>query len=533
MASSEANPPESPIYFSPLLTDVLALAAPVVTGLVTGDWLDALLGPFLGPAVKGRPKFQVTDQIIQHLAGSPFPPVRELAQSIFNLARQGAPVSSSDPQVRAAFARAIRRTISQILELYPLAGDYAHVARMVASLFAGGGQGETAIGTLDRVLARAAVRAAQPAFANPLLGVRPVRTVLSLAPTRSGARVGRPGARRAAVFVPRAPAPSPESELSALAARVRQAILSLPPAVRDALYGLQEALAALDLLAHGQMPNLTQLTALGTVLFTIITSGQDLTMAGLARLLMLALERSAVAAGLARLASQANYEIKRFARYLVHQPGALLREVMPAPQGGGAVSPPPSPFSYQPRYSPPGEIPTLDQTGECKTCSRTGREIAHQEGELQHEIQVETAQETAQQLGQIQKQIDDLRKLEQLPASQRDIPRELQQKQQLLRELQQMPQGGQGELLPPGPQGGQGELLPPAGQGGGVPTLEPPPQAQQPAQQPLESPTPPAPPAVTFCVGCQDQEDAILFLNGEPSRCSVIPGSTKVAQAAA
>ena len=178
----------------------------------------------------------------------------------------------------------------------------------------------------------------------------------------------------------------------------------------------------------------------------------------------------------------------------------------------------------QPAGPPPGlPVPILDQTSDCPSCTPRGRlqkQLQEQEQRTLRDIEREQGQLTEEQLSQ---QSDELSKLEQFetqPASQRDIQKELSQKNQVLQQIRQEQSqiGGQPAPQPSGPQPAPGQP---------APQLQP--ESSQTAQREIESElheqhdhTP-----VQFCVGCKSQEDAILFLNGEPSQCSVIPGSTK------
>lgn len=126
-----------------------------------------------------------------------------------------------------------------------------------------------------------------------------------------------------------------------------------------------------------------------------------------------------------------------------------------------------------------------------------------EQDQLKKEIQIERQQNTDQQLEQIGQELEQLQELEQQPLSQRDVSKELQRKAELQAQLDQL--GNQTAEQPSSP-----APFVPA-------NIE---QFPIPQRQPSQEP-------ITFCVGCQSNEDAILFLNGEPSACSVIPGSTK------
>jgi len=176
----------------------------------------------------------------------------------------------------------------------------------------------------------------------------------------------------------------------------------------------------------------------------------------------------------------------------------------------------------------PFEVPTLDQTKPCPECEQgltAGQraqlqEIRAQQTQLSKELQTEQSQQLEEQLTEQEQELTNLQQLETQPASTRNITQEIQQKEQIgeqlgqeLQELQLQPPGSQPTQVPPGQ----------------VPTLE----GNQVAQQ-IESQIGAIEAAkkvgVQFCVGCASSEDAILFLNGEPSQCSVMPGSTKELQ---
>jgi hypothetical protein len=193
---------------------------------------------------------------------------------------------------------------------------------------------------------------------------------------------------------------------------------------------------------------------------------------------------------------------------------------------GQIGKPPPGPL---PVIEPqPGLAPLLDTTTPCETCDggRKSKEIR----ELKQEIETETQQLQTVTLDQVQEQIDQLKQLETQPASQRDIQSELRQKQELLQQLEQLQQGGGGgqpDIIPPG---GQPEAVPPP-PGSTVESLCPPgthsvAREDDPSHRVCVQDTQTGPErSVKFCVGCKTAEDAVLFLNGEPAACSVVPGT--------
>lgn len=504
-----------PLQAAPLgfLSAAAIAAGPVISGLLSGNWLDAFLGPFLGPALQGRPKIENTQIVAARYLESRIPILRHLGQQLERFVSAQVPLSSSSAAVQQQFARMFRAALAAILEQYPLAGTYQQIGQLLARTHVGG-QSAQALAELTRRIVGAAVRQTEQVYATPILGVRPVATIIPMRPRGLAAR----RAPRA-IFV--APAPQPEADIPSrfvsavadAAHRMLALLAALPAETRRVLVGLEEALHGLEALASGRFPSLTQLLALGGVLSVLLAGPEEATFAAVGRLLMLAIERSALAAGIGQMASWANGELRRLARSIPSmfgQPG-LRASLLPSGQFGA-----------------PYEAPTLDQTGECLTCSPQGRQIAREERALRQEIQTEESQQTAQQIQQAQNEIDRLRQLESQPPAQRDIPAELEQKRNLLRQLERLGQQvGQPTLPAPQPSIG------PSGEQ--VPTLQPSPEGAPPQgpgpQLPGSGPEPaPAPlgPKVSFCVGCQDEEDAILFLNGEPAKCSVIPGSTKV-----
>ena len=151
----------------------------------------------------------------------------------------------------------------------------------------------------------------------------------------------------------------------------------------------------------------------------------------------------------------------------------------------------------------------------CAECDPTGRGLVRQQQELQREIETETRQQQQQQIQQQQQEIERLKGLERQPPSTRDIPKEIAQKQALLdqiaRELSDIQAHQQGQQPSTSPLTPSADLPPMFG------------QETEPASIPGQQSLPPIEKPVIFCVGCQSQNDAFRFLNGEPSACSVIP----------
>lgn len=198
---------------------------------------------------------------------------------------------------------------------------------------------------------------------------------------------------------------------------------------------------------------------------------------------------------------------------------------------------------------------------DCPTCNPQQREQFHdlqqQQRDLQRELQTEKGQQQGKTLDDQRQQIDKLKDLETQPVQSRDIQKEIEQKMGLLNQignelaaLQHAIDGNPGSpptneiedhtghdhamddgSNPPGqnPPATQpytpGEVIEPdRGQSTGqLSELEHEQEEQQIflQQQPVGSGGDPTK-AVKFCVGCVTQDDALRFLNGEPSACSVM-----------
>lgn len=220
-----------------------------------------------------------------------------------------------------------------------------------------------------------------------------------------------------------------------------------------------------------------------------------------------------------------------FVRGFFSQPGGPPPFTPPGSQPFTPPGGPPLPPPGQPMQPP--EVPILDQSRPCSTCTPPPPEIRarlqSQRDLLRQEISTEQRQQLDKQVGQQSKQLEQLRNLESQPLEQRDIPRELEQKQQLLQQIENELQG-QPQEQPGGPPPGGGApelqgyhptqiapVQPPS-----VPQEPPPPVLTQ--RQPTgEFPHPLSPQVVKFCVACTSQQESLKFLNGEPSECSVVP----------
>lgn len=200
----------------------------------------------------------------------------------------------------------------------------------------------------------------------------------------------------------------------------------------------------------------------------------------------------------------------------------FLNAVLNAMRGQSGTqpsSPPPAPILAPQPFAP---LAPLLEHKPCEACMTPGQraQLQRERDQLRTEIQTEQQQNTTQQLDQVQQKLDQLRALESQPLEGRNVAQELQQKQQLAAELDQLDQTD--ELLQSGNQ--PLEPVPPGKQ---APLLREQPvtvverELEQAARNQLNSEP------MQFCVGCQSAEDAVLFLNGEASACSVIPGTTK------
>ena len=130
----------------------------------------------------------------------------------------------------------------------------------------------------------------------------------------------------------------------------------------------------------------------------------------------------------------------------------------------------------QPDIIPPGGQPQLLNDID-RLIHQTDDQIAK---ETQQDVNNTTPQAVEQEVDRIQRELNELKRLETIPASQRDIPSELQQKNTIKKRLKDL---------------------------------------KDKAKKVIQK--------VTFCVQCDDEQDALLFFNGEGdgSSCTVIPGS--------
>lgn len=201
--------------------------------------------------------------------------------------------------------------------------------------------------------------------------------------------------------------------------------------------------------------------------------------------------------------------------------------------------PPSRPTGFQPEQHfppspPPPPLPqlerqpakTLDLTKPCSTCG----EIKQLQRQTSRQIVTEENQGIQSRLDDITNQLATLQQLETQPAETRNIPDELAQKQAILTQLSQLSDiaesqsesqnaeqaqtAGAAQPTPvAGPQAGQVQSLATSGEA----------HAEQQLAESQAQPTQ----KIQFCVGCTSNEEAVKFLNGEPSECSVVQGSYK------
>lgn len=443
------------------------------TGLLTIDPLTAipglvlLIGELTGliPSFAGKPKLLDTIQAVQRLAQSSNPAIQQLAKNIGIYAKNGVPLSTSNPQQQAQIRGWIGGAVNTILQQRGIAPNAQNVGLLDQSI--------RNVLTSEIANSGRHIDAAIAQLGGGGGGAAP-------APVGLSAR--QPGLRRpltTPIIVRNAPQPQPGAP---------QLPEDTPGEVRQLFHQATEYLST------------TEIGQLAKCLFVNWKHGPEAAAYCLEELL-------------AHVVSQGGKQIIGAIQTYARQLGQALRGQprIPGPQPGGPA---------------PGlPVPILDQTSDCPSCTPRGRlqkQLQEQETRTLRDIEREQGQLTEQQLSQQSQELSRLEQFETQPAGQRDIPKELQRKQQVLQQIrnEEYQLGGQ----PAPQQPGQPEFPTPSQP---APQLQP--QSQQNAQHEIEQElhdqhdhVP-----VQFCVGCKSQEDAILFLNGEPSQCSVIPGSTK------
>lgn len=458
----------------------IPFTAPLAIGLAISE----LFGFDPLSVFSGRPKMLDTVQAVARLYQSRDPEVQQLARNLSILVKNGAPLSSGEPRIQAQIRDWIGGAVRTILDRYGLTNNPNAVGqldtairRVLTSEVATGGH------TVDNVIAQLAQtpRAPMPSLSLPR------RTPL----------------RNPATSLPAPPAPAAQ-----------------PPE--------QGIIAQLESLARTH-----PLLNLGVCLGLYYSGQEGLFLRCIEGLLAAQIEPEVRSI----ITNTRNY----FSRLFNRQP--IAPPPLPAPQPQPYTAPLPQPYQPPP---PPTDVHPMselnpqgtDWARPCPACDR----IARQRGEIQEEIQTETQQDLTSELDRIQRQIDQLGQLEQRPAESRNITQELAQKRQLLNQLDQLQQEATGQPAQTFPRVQPGEPPPLPQPTGHVELVCPPgthqchtdteceqygdcvPDSVQPAQQGGHDDTHEK---IQFCVGCNSQEDAILFLNGEPSQCSVIPGSTK------
>lgn len=424
------------------------------------------------PSFAGKPKLQDTVQGIQRLAQSQNPSIQQLARNLAIFARNGVPLSTSNPAQQAEIRQWIGGTVQTILQQQglPLSGanvtllDQA-IRNVLSSEVANpGSRIDSAVAQLGGHPVTPVTSQPQPA---PSLSLRPIRS------PNPGPTVAQPNV------------PSAERGFGS-----GQAIQWL---ISSGLFGGLGTLNAQDAeqLLH--------------CIISFIRHGPVAALACVGDLLARQVEQTA---------KKFLQDVLQFMR---GQPTPATLQGMPQGQPGGTPGGPlPGP---QPGI-PQQPAPILDQKSDCPECTPKGRQLRSQlrsqESRTLQDIRTEQEQLTEQQLTQQAQQLTQLEQTETQPQTVEQIQKSLQQKQQLL----QMEQQEEGQV------GGQ----PGTSYGGGgqpAPTLRP--SSAQAAQQEIsdELHSSEGQHGVQFCIGCQTMDDAVLFLNGEPSKCSVIPGTTK------
>lgn len=282
-------------------------------------------------------------------------------------------------------------------------------------------------------------------------------------------------------------------------------------------------------------------------------------------------------------------EIQRLGRVIVGGVQRLITApVTLGTQIGSIISPPPSYLQYIQQQRPPTEevLPTTFQPGtvsepppvfgtqfcpdcvpglrnqlrnQCPDCtpqdlarivSQCGTEctpesvlLRAQQEQTRKSIRTERQQETRSEIQQQQRQLEGYRQEEraiqtgQTGTSPTDIQRQIEEKQALLeqigQELQEIESQQASNQLPNVPpdntQLAQRAGPPQFGNSyqnqGYQPTASSSGSSRETGIFTAQPPPTPAPQPVVFCVGCQSQNDAFRFLNGEPSQCSVIPNT--------
>lgn len=424
------------------------------------------------PSFAGKPKLLDSVQAVQRLAQSRLPEVQQLAANLAIFVRNGVPLSTSNTAQQAQLRQWIGGAVQTLLAQRGLPATGQNVTLLDEAIRNVLTSEVAAPGSrIDQTIAQLGGSPGSPvttvsAQPPPSLSLRPIRSP-NPGPVTSGP-----------VSVPQPqPGAGWPSELTSLYQRL------------EPYLGLAEKASIV--------------LCLGTWVLAVASEGAFATTAAVTCLQKLAI-------GIA--AQGAKDILQALERYLNSFGGQPSMQ-----QPGGPVTAP------QPG-SPGQPAPILDQKSDCPSCTPQGRrlqrQLSQQKTQTLRDIQREQEQLTEQELTQQAQQLSQLESTETQPQSIQQIEQSLQQKQQVLQQIEQEQQtlGGQ-----PGGQPGS----PVTNVSQPAPQLQPSSSqaAQQEIQQELQQQQ--SSEAIQFCVGCQSQEDAILFLNGEPSKCSVIPGSTK------
>jgi len=532
----------SPLEINPLSVNALlsrALSA-VGLGLSIYDSVEYFIHAFAG-----KPTMLDTVQATQRLSQSSSPAIQQLARNFTILIKNGVPLSTGKQSIQAEIRNWIAGTIQTIGEQLGATLTTAQVNlldksihNVIQSQVANSG---TVVDQTIREVAQQIV-AARPASkpAPPPKLKKPSTPPAIKAP-------GPP------IYVPSPPPGGFVPQL--LSAPVVLPPPKLPPALPPALGSKPVPVGTLPANVsrpittlpqqQGQQGSSSLLDSLRSFAaqhpYLQLGGCISLAVAGLDNLAATCLEEllvQQVGSGIEQLTTQAKSYLRSLGQALRGQP-APMPAPLPAPQGGLLPAPQqgrlPVPIQPQPYGKGNGQLkqlvnqngyPVLDQHSECTTCGQRftlQKEIQTQRGQLQHEIDIEQEQDVEQQLTQTEQEISDLSKLENLPTSQRDIQSELQRKSALQSRLDTLETELHAPNVPVGPSPEPGQPAPVLKQDQQE-LLAQSRAALKHYETEVQNET--IKPAVTFCVGCQTQEDAILFLNGEPSACSVVPGST-------
>ncbi len=197
-------------------------------------------------------------------------------------------------------------------------------------------------------------------------------------------------------------------------------------------------------------------------------------------------------------------------------------------------------YSRQP-FANPQPFQPFQPAPELKPCADCGyrpdedesNQLRRQTGELEQEVRVEQQQQLRERIAQQERTINSLRQLERNQPSGRNIPQELEQKQQLLRDISSEERGQYPDNSYSQPSGPNAPATIDTGyrsapiEVGHQHANPPPSETQQEIFTQGQggedgNPEPNGPDSVKFCVVCSNVNESHKFLNGEPSECSVL-----------